>query len=93
MANDRCCSSETPLACDLDAIAGGDRPRYNELRAMVGAAVAGKRELPDGVALQISTSASRSRSSRSGFRSSASAACSSNSDSTLRQSPDPCGSA
>lgn len=55
MANDGCCTSETPLACDLDAIGAGDRPRYNELRAMVGAAVAGKRELPDGVALQIST--------------------------------------
>ncbi len=55
MANDGCCSSEAPLACDLDSIAAGDRPRYNELRRMVGAAVVGKRELPDGVALQIST--------------------------------------
>ena len=55
MANDGCCSSESPLACDLNAIAAGDRPRYDELRKMVGAAVAGKRELPDGVALQIST--------------------------------------
>jgi hypothetical protein len=55
MANDGCCSSDTPLACDLGAIAASDRPRYNELRAMVGAAAAGKRELPDGVAIQIST--------------------------------------
>jgi len=44
-----------PLACDLNAISASDRPRYNELRRMVGAAVAGQRELPDGVSIQIST--------------------------------------
>ncbi len=60
MATDACCiaessPAETPLACDLDAISAEDRPRYNELRAMVAAAVTGKRELPDGIAVQIST--------------------------------------
>jgi hypothetical protein len=55
MANDGCCSSETPLACDLDAISAEDRPRYNELRRMLAAAITGKRKLPDGIAVQIST--------------------------------------
>jgi hypothetical protein len=60
MATDACCkvensAAETPLACDLDAISAGARPRYNELRGMLAAAAAGKRDLPDGVAIQIST--------------------------------------
>jgi hypothetical protein len=55
MTDDGCCSSESPLACDLDAISAGDRPRYNELRRMVGTAVTGKRELPDGIAVRIAT--------------------------------------
>jgi hypothetical protein len=46
---------EIPIACDLDAIAAGDRPRYNELRGMLRPAAVGKRELPDGIAIQIST--------------------------------------
>ena len=55
-----CCSGETsaveiPIACDLDAISATDRPRYNELRAMLRPAAVGKRELPDGIAIQIST--------------------------------------
>lgn len=56
MTNDGCCSSESPLACDLSAISASDRPRYNELRRMVGAAVVGKRDLADGLAVQIDTS-------------------------------------
>src|SRR5580704_14136778 len=55
MTNDGCCSSESPLACDLDAISAGDRPRYNELRKMLAASAVGKRELADGIAVQIST--------------------------------------
>ena len=55
MTNDGCCSSESPLACDLDAISAGDRPRYNELRKILAASAAGKRELADGIAVQIST--------------------------------------
>jgi hypothetical protein len=60
MATDACCTvenaaAETPLACDLDAISASDRPRYNELRRMLAAAVTGTRELPDGIAVQIST--------------------------------------
>ena len=55
MANDRCCASESPLACDLGAISASDRPRYNELRRAVAASVVGKRELPDGLAIQIDT--------------------------------------
>ena len=55
MANDGCCSSEIPIACDLGAISASDRPRYDELRRMVGAAVVGQRDLPDGVAIQIAT--------------------------------------
>jgi hypothetical protein len=55
MANDGCCASESPLACDLGAISASDRPRYNELRRAVAASVVGKRELPDGLAIQIDT--------------------------------------
>ena len=55
MANDGCCASESPLACDLGAISADDRPRYHELRHAVGASVVGKRELPDGLAVQIDT--------------------------------------
>ena len=55
-----CCSGEIsaveiPIACDLDAIAATDRLRYNELRAMLRPAAVGNRELPDGIAIQIST--------------------------------------
>lgn len=46
---------EIPIACDLDAIAATDRPRYNELLGMLRPAAVGKRELPDGIAIQIST--------------------------------------
>ena len=38
-----------------DAISASERPRYNELRKMLAASAAGKRELPDGIAVQIST--------------------------------------
>ena len=61
MEADACCCNaeisraEIPIACDLDAISAGDRPRYNELRKMLAASAIGKRELPDGVAVQIST--------------------------------------
>jgi len=55
MANDGCCTSESPLACDLSAISASDRPRYNELRRAVAASVIGKRELPGGLAIQIDT--------------------------------------
>jgi hypothetical protein len=60
MANDACYNAENsaaeiPLACDLEAISANDRPRYSELRKMVAAAAVGKRELADGVAIQIST--------------------------------------
>jgi len=55
MANDECCTSESPLACDLGAISASDRPRYNELRRAVAASVIGKRELPGGLAIQIDT--------------------------------------
>jgi len=55
MTNDGCCGSESALACELDAISATDRPRYNELRRMLAAAIAGRRELPDGIAIQIST--------------------------------------
>jgi hypothetical protein len=44
-----------PLACDLDAISVSDRPRHGELSRMVAAAIAGKRELPEGIAVQIAT--------------------------------------
>jgi len=55
MTDDGCRSSESPLACDLDAISASDRPRYNELRKMLAASAVGKRELADGIAVQIST--------------------------------------
>ena len=55
MANDGCCASGSPLACDLGAISASDRPRYHELRRAVAASVIGKRELPDGLAIQINT--------------------------------------
>ena len=53
MSNDGCCGSESALACDLTAISASDRPRYNELRGMLAASVIGKRELSDGIAIQI----------------------------------------
>src|SRR5277367_4394475 len=57
---DPCCSGETsaveiPIACDLGAIAATDRPRYYGLRSMLRPAAVGKRELPNGIAIQIST--------------------------------------
>ncbi|MFZ0676832.1 hypothetical protein [Candidatus Binatus sp.] len=55
MTDDGCSNSESPLACDLDAISASERPRYNELRKMLAASAVGKRELPDGIAVQIST--------------------------------------
>src|SRR5579863_7820842 len=55
MTNDECCSSESPLACDLTAISANDRPRYNELRRIVAASVVNKRDLPNGLAIQIDT--------------------------------------
>ena len=55
MAKDGCCASGSPLACDLGAISASDRPRYNELRRAVVASVVGKRELPDGLAIEIDT--------------------------------------
>jgi hypothetical protein len=55
MADDGRCVSESPLACDLGAISASDRPRYHELRRAVAASVVGKRELPDGLAVQIDT--------------------------------------
>jgi hypothetical protein len=53
MANDECCTSESPLACDLTAISASDRPHYNELRRAVAASVISKRELSDGLAIQV----------------------------------------
>ena len=60
MENATCCcaensAAEVPIACDLGAISASDRPRYDELRAKLRTAAAGKRELPDGIAIQIST--------------------------------------
>jgi hypothetical protein len=60
MANDSGCSEvangiESPLACNLDAFTAAERPRYSELRRMIAAAAIGRRELPDGIALQIAT--------------------------------------
>ncbi len=55
MTDDGCCNSESPLACDLDAISASERPRYNELRKMLAASALDKRELPDGIAIKIST--------------------------------------
>ncbi|HLX03876.1 MAG TPA: hypothetical protein VKR28_00010 [Candidatus Binatus sp.] len=54
MNDDRCCCSESPLACDLDAISASERPRHNELRKMLAASATGKRELVDGIAIKIS---------------------------------------
>jgi len=47
--------SETPIACDLDAIAASEKARYRELRRMLAASVVGKRELADGIAIRIAT--------------------------------------
>jgi hypothetical protein len=60
MATDVCCNfelpaREIPIACDLDAISASDRPRYNELRAMLASAAIGRRALPDGFAIKIAT--------------------------------------
>ena len=55
MNSDQCCCTAAPIACDLDAISTNDRPRYNELRAMLAASALGKRELPDGIAIHIAT--------------------------------------
>jgi hypothetical protein len=55
MTDDGCCNSESAPACDLDAISASERPRYNELRKMLAASAVGKRELPDGIAMKIST--------------------------------------
>jgi hypothetical protein len=53
MSNDGCCGAGSALACDLTEISASDRPRYNELRGMVAASVIGKRELQDGIAIEI----------------------------------------
>jgi hypothetical protein len=53
MSNDVCRGSESAPACDLTAISASDRPRYNELRGMLAASVIGKRELPDGMSIEI----------------------------------------
>jgi hypothetical protein len=53
MSNDVCRGSESAPACDLTAISASDRPRYNELRGMLAASVIGKRELQDGIAIEI----------------------------------------
>ena len=58
MATDACCNTgtsttESPLACDLTAISATDRPRYNELRRMLAASALAKRDLPNGIAIQI----------------------------------------
>jgi hypothetical protein len=58
MATSVCCNVEiieTPIACDLGAISASDRPRYNELRRMLASAAVRKRELPNGIEVQIST--------------------------------------
>jgi hypothetical protein len=55
MTNDKSGRSESPLACDLDAISVGDRTRYGELRRMIAAAITGQRELSHGIAVQIAT--------------------------------------
>jgi hypothetical protein len=58
MATSTCCNVEifeTPIACQLDAIPESDRARYNELRRMLASAAVGKRELPTGIEVQIST--------------------------------------
>jgi hypothetical protein len=58
MSTDPCCTTKTPttkspLACDLTAISTTDRPRYNELRRMLAASALAKRDLPNGIAIQI----------------------------------------
>ena len=58
MPTDTCCNpgnspTESPLACDLTAISSTDRPRYNELRRMLAASAIAKRDLPNGIAVQI----------------------------------------
>ena len=53
MTSDGCCHSESPLACNLDAIYAVDRPRHGELRRTLAAAITSNRELPDGIAIQI----------------------------------------
>jgi hypothetical protein len=58
MPTDPCCNpatptTQSPLACDLTAISASDRPRYNELRRILAASAVGKRDLPNGVAIQI----------------------------------------
>ena len=61
MANDPCCTdatgteTESPLACNLEAFTAAQKPRYNELRAILTSAVIGKRELSDGLALEVAT--------------------------------------
>jgi len=58
MATNVCCNAEifeTPIACRLDAIAAGDRARYDELRRMLAGAALGKCELHNGIEVQIST--------------------------------------
>ncbi len=57
MTIDSCCSGaateESPLACNLGAFTAAEKPRYRELRTMIAAAVISRRELPDGIALQV----------------------------------------
>jgi hypothetical protein len=58
MATDACCNTgtsttESPLACDLTAISATDRPRYNELRRILASSAIAKRDLPNGIAIQI----------------------------------------
>ena len=61
METEICCcnagnsAAEIPIACDLDAISANDHPRYDELRKMLAASAVGKRDLRDGIAVQIST--------------------------------------
>ena len=55
MNTDQCCCTAAPIACNLDTISRRDRPRYDTLRAMLASAALGKRELPDGIAIHIST--------------------------------------
>lgn len=59
MTIDTCCGSsnatESPLACNLGAFTAAERPRYDALRHKVATAVIGKKDLPEGVALQIAS--------------------------------------
>ena|ERR1700675_5039668 len=59
MTIDTCCGSsnatESPLACNLGAFTPAERPRYDALRRKVAAAVIGKQDLRDGIALRIAT--------------------------------------